>query len=195
MNNMNFSCMRIESIAERKEYQELRCSTKVLVSNGNFIDVTASVYVKTEVFRIKNESILSQNMLSVNKNVSVTGRTIFKMKNGIPHFDVLVSNQRQIDYARKDFSVIVKLFDISVRDVISHAEGDRMEFLGFYEQENKILVSVPMNQADILEANAEYNLSGSFYLKEGNPLIPVISTGTFVRDVLLSSDDIYIVGV
>lgn len=194
MNDMCFTRCLIKQISETGKYKILKCSTKVPVEFGGLMDADLLVYVDNKTFAEKNNE-KNPNFLSVGKEICVTGKTVHDIKDGILSFSLLIQNKRRIDYARNSFEVKVKLFDISIGKVVSimNNRTNRKEVLAKYfntkEKPRDIIISV-LPQKELLP-NTNYNVSGVFFVRKTQKIVPLIVANTFVKDVIIT-EDIYI---
>lgn len=194
MNDMCFTRCLIRQISEKGKYKILWCSTKVPVEFGGLIDANLFVYVDLKTFDEKNSS-KTPDFLSVGKIICVTGKTVHEVKDGVLSFNLLVQNKRRIDYGRNSFEVKVKLFDISIEKVISinNTRTNRKEVLAKYynTEDNPREIVVSLSPQRELIPNTSYNLSGVFFVRKAQQIIPLIVANTFVKDVMIT-EDIYI---
>lgn len=201
MNDVCFTNVNIKNITEQGNYKILSCTTQIPTEQRGFINAIVFVYIDKVLFSEKNENKRTKDMLSVDKSICVTGKTVHEIKNGQIAFRVLVQNARRIEMSRNKYEVNVKLFDVCI-DTLVHQRNlltNREEVLcKYFNSDDKntpardIIISVPIAKVPVLKDNTSFNLSGSFVIRQtANKLYPVIITRTFVKDTKLD-ENIYL---
>lgn len=200
MNNISFTNCYINNIEQRNNSYVLRCSTKILNENNQLIDMQIAIFMSSKIFNQKNQAQNTLNMLSIGKSIMVTGQAIIDVLNDMLSVNLLVSETRAIEAARKQFESRVKLFDVSTQNLVSNkTPTGRTELICKYiTSESKgttkdIVVSVDKKYSHIITANSSYNISGKLIIRNRNKVVPIIIADTFVMDVEVGRDT-YIVG-